>query len=172
MFTRYHHRVFASLADMTKKFSDLMGKIKIGSDTAEKLKRTFAGVFAVFGIGWDLIKGLFSSLGQLFGTLSNGSGGFLNLTARIGDFLVKLKKSIESGNGLTKFFQGLGKVLSIPIILVQEFAAWLDTLFNKIGSGGKKSSSSVSGISGQFSLLSKAARTFSGIWDKIGSGID
>lgn len=122
------------LADMTKTFAAFMAKLKIGSDTADKLKRTFAGVFAVLGIGWDIIKGVGSVLAHLFGVVASGSGGFLNLTARIGDFLVNLKKSIEQGDGLKKFFQVLGTVLAVPIKLLQQAADWVGKLFDRFGS--------------------------------------
>jgi tape measure domain-containing protein len=173
------------LADMTKKFSDFMSKLKIGSETADKLKRTFAGVFAVFGIAWDLIKGVGSVLAHLFGVITQGSGGFLTLTANIGDFLVGLKKSIESGNGLKKFFQGLATVLSVPIKLVQAFAHWLAALFqgfdsskaegaisgvtSKLGPFGKILALVRAGWSKLLDLISKAGDSFGPISDKITS---
>jgi tape measure domain-containing protein len=173
------------LADMTKKFAEFMGKLKIGSDTAGKLKRAFAGVFAIFGIAWDVIKGVGSVLAHLFGVITKGSGGFLNLTARIGDFLVGLKKSIESGDGLTKFFQGLGTVLAAPIKLVQAFAHWIAALFE--GFNSSKAEDSISGVtkklnpfakllalvrdgwSNLLDLVSKAGNSFGPISDKITS---
>jgi tape measure domain-containing protein len=173
------------LADMTKKFSDFMAKLKIGSDTAEKLKRTFAGVFAVFGIAWDVIKGVGSVLAHLFGVVTHGSGGFLNLTARIGDFLVGLKKAIESGNGLTKFFQGLGTILAVPIKLLQAFGHWIAALFEgfdtskaedgivgvtqKLGPFGKLLALVRTGWSKLLDLISRAGDSFGPISDKIAS---
>lgn len=153
------------LADMTKKFSEFMAKLKIGSETADKLKRTFAGVFAVFGIAWDLIKGVGSVLAHLFGVITHGSGGFLTLTANIGDFLVGLKKSIESGDGLKKFFQGLATVLSVPIKLVQAFAHWVAALFE--GFDGSKAEGAISGVAtklGPFGKLLALVRTG---WSKL-----
>lgn len=171
------------LADLTKRFSDFMAKLKIGSDTAEKLKRTFAGVFAVFGIAWDVIKGVGSVLAHLFGVITHGSGGFLNLTARIGDFLVGLKKAIESGNGLTKFFQGLGTILAVPIKLLQAFGRWIAALFDgfdtskaedgisgvtkKLGPFGKLLALVREGWSKLLDLISRAGDAFGPISDKI-----
>lgn len=153
------------LADMTKKFADFMSKLKMGSDTAEKLKRSFAGVFAVFGIAWDLIKGVGSVLAHLFGVVTKGSGGFLNLTARIGDFLVGLKKSIESGNGLTKFFQGLGTVLAVPIKLVQALAHWIASLFE--GFDGSKAEGAISGVATKLGPFGKLLALVREGWSKL-----
>ena len=171
------------LADLTKRFSDFMDKLKIGSDTAGKLKRTFAGVFAVFGIAWDVIKGVGSVLAHLFGVVTNGSGGFLNLTARIGDFLVGLKKAIESGNGLTKFFHGLSTILAVPIKLLQALSRWIGSLFegfdsskaedaisgvaSKLGPFGKLLALVREGWSKLLDLISKAGDSFGPISDKI-----
>lgn len=153
------------LADLTKRFADFMAKLKIGSDTAEKLKRTFAGVFAVFGIAWDVIKGVGSVLAHLFGVITHGSGGFLNLTARIGDFLVGLKKAIESGNGLTKFFQGLGTILAIPIKLLQAAARWIGALFE--GFDGSKAEGAISGVTTKLGPFGKLLELVSKGWSKL-----
>lgn len=153
------------LADLTKRFADFMSKLKIGSDTAGKLKRTFAGVFAVFGIAWDAIKGVGSVLAHLFGVITHGSGGFLNLTARVGDFLVGLKKAIESGNGLTKFFQGLGTVLAVPIKLLQEFAHWISALFEGFDTG--KAESGISGVTQKLGPFGKLLALVRSAWSKL-----
>lgn len=153
------------LADMTKKFSDFMTHLKIGSETADKLKRTFAGVFAVFGIAWDVIKGVGSVLAHLFGVITHGSGGFLNLTARVGDFLVGLKKAIESGNGLTKFFQGLGTILAVPIKLLQAFAHWIAALFE--GFDTSKAENGISGVTKKLGPFGKLLELVRNGWNKL-----
>src|SRR5690606_7821022 len=106
------------LAEMTKNFRDFTEKLKIGSDTAEKLRRTFAGVFAVFGIVFDVVKGVVGVIFDLAGQVAKGSGGFLTFTAKIGDFLVALRKGIKEGRGLENCFKGLGTVLNDPIQLI------------------------------------------------------
>lgn len=106
------------LAEISKAFKDITAKIKIGSETADRLKRTFAGVFAVFGIGWEIIKGFGRVLTGLFKTASGGSGGFLKFTASIGDFLVALHKAMKNGEGFKKVMEGIGKVLGLPIKLL------------------------------------------------------
>lgn len=153
------------LADLTKRFADFMAKLKIGSDTAGKLKRTFAGVFAVFGIAWDVIKGVGSVLAHLFGVITHGSGGFLNLTARIGDFLVGLKKAIESGNGLTKFFQGLGTILAVPIKLFQAAARWIGALFE--GFDSSKAEGAISGVTTKLGPFGKLLELVRKGWSKL-----
>lgn len=122
----------ADLAAMTKSFRDFMANLKIGADTANNLKRTFAGVFAVLDIGWQVIKAGIKFIYDLFGAITKGegSGGFLGATANIGDFLVALDNAIKKGQGLTKFFDDLMHILSGPIALLKSLAAALFGVFN------------------------------------------
>src|SRR5678816_1796474 len=41
--------------------------LKIGGENADKLRRTFAGLFAIFGIGWDAVKAAATVLARLLG---------------------------------------------------------------------------------------------------------
>ncbi|QAY16235.1 tape measure protein [Streptomyces phage IceWarrior] len=152
------------LAEMTKNFRDFTEKLKIGSDTADKLKRTFAGVFAVFGIVIDVVKGVAGVIFDLVGQVTKGSGGFLNFTAKIGDFLVALRKGIQQGKGLENFFKGLGTVLKIPIQLIQKLTGFLGSLFKDTDSKGVEQS--VAGISSKLEPLGRLGEVASKAWEK------
>jgi tape measure domain-containing protein len=152
------------LADMTKSFRDFTEKLKIGSDTADKLKRTFAGVFAIFGIAVDVVKAVVHTIFDLVGVATKGSGGFLNFTAKIGDFLVALRNGIKEGKGLTNFFKGLGTVLAIPIKLIQKLAGFLGSLFKDTDS--KDVEKSVEGVSRKLEPLGRLGDVVSKAWDK------
>ncbi|WPJ30718.1 tape measure protein [Streptomyces phage Psst2] len=152
------------LAEMTKNFKEFTEKLKIGSDTAEKLKRTFAGVFAVFGIVFDVVKGVVGVIFDLVGQVTKGSGGFLNFTAKIGDFLVALRKGIQQGKGLENFFKGLGTVLKIPIQLIQKLTGFLGSLFKDTDSKGVEKS--VEGISSKLEPLGRLGEVVSKVWEK------
>lgn len=153
------------LADMTKSFRDFTEKLKIGSDTADKLKRTFAGVFAIFGIAVDIIKGVVGVIGDLLGQVTKGSGGFLSFTAKIGDFLVALRNGIKEGKGLENFFKGLGTVLKIPIQLIQKLTGFLGSLFKDTNASGVEKS--VEGISSKLEPLGRLGEVVSKIWAKV-----
>ncbi|QAY17141.1 tape measure protein [Streptomyces phage Madamato] len=152
------------LAEMTKNFKEFTEKLKIGSDTAEKLKRTFAGVFAVFGIVFDVVKGVVGVIFDLVGQVTKGSGGFLNFTAKIGDFLVALRKGIQQGKGLENFFKGLGTVLKVPIQLIQKLTGFLGSLFKDTDSKGVEKS--VEGISSKLEPLGRLGEVVSKVWEK------
>jgi tape measure domain-containing protein len=153
------------LYDMTVSFRDFMERLKMGGQTANELKRTFAGVFAVLKIGWDIIKAVGSAIFGLFGVVTNGSGGFLHLTATIGDFLVKVQQTIEKSHILTTAFSSLGGILAIPIQLFQLLAAALESAFGKFD--GDKATKGLKQVSDQIASVSK----FGGIAVSIFNGI-
>lgn len=152
------------LAEMTKNFREFTEKLKVGGATADKLKRTFAGVFAIFGIGFDIIKGVVGVIFDLVGQVTKGSGGFLNFTAKIGDFLVALRKGVVEGEGLTNFFKGLSSVLVIPIKLIQKLMGFLGSLFKDTDSSGVEKS--VEGISSKLEPLGRLGEVVSKVWQK------
>lgn len=152
------------LADMTKNFRDFTERLKIGSETADKLKRTFAGVFAVFGIAIDIVKGFLGVIFDLVGQVTKGSGGVLDFTAKIGDFLVALRNGIREGEGLTNFFKGLSSILAVPIKLIQKFVGFLGSMFKDTDSKGVEKS--VENISSKLEPLGRLGDVVSAAWEK------
>lgn len=154
------------LADMTKNFRDFTAKLKVGSETADKIKRTFAGLFAVFGIGVDIVKAVVGTIFDLVGVATKGSGGFLNFTAKVGDFLVALRNGIKEGNGITNLFKGIGTVLAIPIKLVEKLGGLLAKLFKGTGGDADNFEKNVAGISSKLDPLARLGEVASVAWDK------
>lgn len=124
------------LYDLTVRFREFTEKLTIGSETADKLRRTFAGVFAVFGIVIDVVKAVVGAIFGLVKVAGEGSGGFLEFTAKIGDFLVGLRNSIREGNGFIDFIKKIGQILAIPIRLVLALAKGFGGLIGSIDAGG------------------------------------
>lgn len=151
------------LAAMTKTFRDFTEKLKIGGETAKKLKRSFAGIFAVLGIGWDIIKEVAKTLFDLFGVVADGSGGFLEVTANIGDFLVNLREAIHKGDALSKVFKVIGKVLAAPIKLIEKLGGALLDLFDN----GDKASESLGKVTEKLGPLGKLGEMVRKAWTKV-----
>lgn len=101
----------ATLANLTKMFVKFTESLIVGKDTAELIKRSAAGLFAVLGIGWEIVKAGLSFLLDLFGVAQDGSGSFLSITAAIGDFLVGLHKAMKAGNVAGQVFTVLGGII-------------------------------------------------------------
>lgn len=107
------------LANITKAIADFTAKLIPSEAVMGNIKRTFAGVFAILDIGRMVLMGALEMFLGLFGGVGEGAGKFLEITANIGDFLVGLRNAIKEGDGLTRFFEGLGKVLAVPINLLR-----------------------------------------------------
>jgi tape measure domain-containing protein len=118
------------LFDITVRLKEFTQSLKPSPETIDLLRRTFRGLFAILDIGKQIIGGIFSVFGRLFGQLGQGSGGFLTLTARIGDWLVKVDQALKKGKYIENFFERLGDVLATPIAFLQELTASFGKLFS------------------------------------------
>jgi tape measure domain-containing protein len=141
--------------------------LELSGETAKKLRRTFAGVFAIFGIGWEVVKEGVKTFAKLFGLATEGSGDFLDLTARIGDWLVALLKAIRSGDDLSKFFGHLGDVLAIPIKLIRALAHFIGVLFDAFDGGPAGDA-----IAARFEPLGALGKLIAAVWSKVISIMD
>lgn len=104
------------LAELTKNFREFTEKLKVGDDTIQKIKATFRGLFAIFSIVRQVIGGVISTIGAAFGALSSGAdgagGGFLSITAKIGDFLSHLDEMLKKSGAIKNFFGRINEVIS------------------------------------------------------------
>ena len=90
---------------------ELTEKFKIGEETANNLKRTFKGVFALFDIGLQGIKALVGGFADLIGYVAPAGDGILGFTASIGDFIVGIDEAIKSSDAFNKAIEGIGNFL-------------------------------------------------------------
>jgi hypothetical protein len=148
--------------NITYRFSSLMDKFKIGAQTSEDLRRIFAGIFAVAKLGFDVIEQLGKTFAHLFGLAFQGSGTFLDFAARIGDWLVKVTAAIERGDDLTRFFDRLRTVLSVPILMVQAFAQYIGELFDKFDPG--KAEKALDAVSTRLGPIGKLGQLANEAW--------
>jgi tape measure domain-containing protein len=146
------------LADFTQRFEQFTAAIKPSPETVDNLRRTFRGLFALLDIGKQVVGGIFHVIGQLFGALGKGSGGFLNLTGSVGDYLTALDKSLKKTGAITNFFATIGSVLQKPIDLISKFGHAISQAFsgNVIGKGAQS-----------MSLLQRIIENVSYAWDQF-----
>ena len=144
-----------------KEFSE---KLTISEETADKIKRTFKGLFAILDIGVHIIQSVF---GGLLGFVGPAGDGILGLTASIGDFLVKIRDMIKSSNIFVGLFRVIGNVLKTVTTAVMGFTQGiLDMILSvtdaaemrfksltNVGNGVKKA------FVGLFNFVGKVAQT-------------
>ena len=157
------------LYNMTAAFRDFMAKLKLGSDTANNLRRTFAGFFAILGIGWELLKAGVKFFFDLIGKMTGAGGGLLSFTGNIGDFLVALHAAIKDGNLFGKIFEGLGKILQVPINILKTLAKLLGNLFKGTSDSAEEAQQGIGDLMGSLSpaeaLVNKLKSAWHGLVD-------
>lgn len=150
------------LLELTKRFESFTEKLKIGPETAENLKRTFAGFFAILSIGKTILTNVFRIFSTMFGEIAGkGSGGFLNLTGNVGDFFVSLDKALKSSEAFKNFFVTIGKVLAVPIRLFDKLSSAISNLFSEKTSG---LGNTFEDLTGKISPFQQAVQSITKVW--------
>jgi tape measure domain-containing protein len=145
------------LYNLTETLKNLSERFKISEETADKLKRTFKGVFSVFSFGVEVVKALLKGFVDFVGFLLPAGNGILDITASIGDFVSGINEALKSSDAFNNTIENIKKVLS-PL------AGFLTNLFNIITGGISSITDSASG--GILDGLSFGIETFAEISSK------
>ena len=194
-------RTAEQLASITASFKAFTEKLKLSDTTTENLKRTFKGIFALFDIGIEIIKGIGKAFFNLIGYTKPAAEGLLSFTANIGDFIVKVRDAIKQSEFFTKAFKFvsdvLGNVISgvttfvksfitalkefmhIDTAGIQGFAEKFKQAFEPITKVGDKLKERFGGITEIFKkflvfmsgFASKVAKVLKAIWEPIGEAV-
>lgn len=98
-----------TLYKITESIRDLTSNLIISDDTADKLRRTFKGLFSIAKIGVNIITTRARSIGNTvraignLGVIQGAASQFLEITSAIGDFLSMVE---EATRGITKIGGG------------------------------------------------------------------
>lgn len=103
------------VAKLVQDFEEFTASLTPSAKTLDELRRTLDGVFSVIKIGIDIIEDAFKGFSQVGSAAHDAGGGILSITARIGDFLVRMKNFVESGNALVTIFKAVGTILTLPL---------------------------------------------------------
>ena len=125
------------LLKITKSIKDFTEKLKISDETADKLKRTFKGVFSVF----DIFKKVLGTVGKAIASLLGSDGVsslgsfLLDITASIGDFLTSLNEgfSTDGISGIiSKAVSGISNALKGAVSGLGSFGDMLSSVGSTI----------------------------------------
>ena len=157
------------LKSLSEGFVRFTKGLSISDETAANLKRTFQGVFAIFHIALHIIGGVIGMFGRLGGAVSDSSGGFLDFTGGIGEFLTHVDYALTKGGALSRFFKGLGDILAVPLRLLRTVAGWIGKLFSGFSTeSADVVKSSVDGVHDALQPVSKIGREVGNIFGKLG----
>ena len=96
------------LYEITESIKDFASSLQPSTETLDKLSRTFKGLFSILSIGKQAVTAIIKPFGSLFGSFGEISGGLLDITANLGDYIYGLDQSMKAGEG----FSGLTKIIS------------------------------------------------------------
>lgn len=99
------------LAAFTKALKEFTAKLTLSDSASDKLKRTFKGLFAILSILKQALSAVLKAIFPMFDGLGSLGGGILSVTAKIGDWLVKLNDLIKSSGIFNKVMQGIATVV-------------------------------------------------------------
>lgn len=113
------------LIELTKGLRDLTEKFKMSEETAEKVKNTFKGLFAILHMGKEFIFAVASGLKPLISLFSKLLGGVTGASGGLGEWLVKLDESITKNETFKKIVE---KVVSF----LEKIPQTINDIFKKI----------------------------------------
>jgi tape measure domain-containing protein len=125
-----------NLYEMTVAFREFTEGLIAGRGTMGDIRDIARAVFGVFGVGIEIVKGIFRYFFSLFGLLGGGAGGLLDVGDSIADIVSKLTQWILKGDHIAKFFDKIiaGRAAALgPIIGF--FSDLLSTLAKLVTSG-------------------------------------
>lgn len=151
------------LVAMTNNFSAFAQKLKIGADTADKIKRVFRGLFALLEIGWTVIKELAVVIGELLGALIPAGGHLLTFGANGADMITKLNKALVEGGKIHDFFIRLREVIKAPIVFLQKLKDDIQKFFET----SKVVEDSVGRIGSRVENLKETSTKIATAWENL-----
>ncbi|NCE64067.1 phage tail tape measure protein [Pseudoflavonifractor sp. 524-17] len=93
----------------------------LSDETADKIGRTFKGLFAVLDLIRQGFSAAFKMLSPLLGGIGTLSGGILDATASLGDWLVGIDEAAKKGDIFNKACQSISEFIRTAGLRVKEF---------------------------------------------------
>ena len=90
------------LYNLTVGIKDFTENLKLNESTLEKVRRAFAGLFAIFSIIGQVIQAVVGAFALLIPALAKNSGGFLDLLANVGDNVVAFDNWLKTSGLIQK----------------------------------------------------------------------
>lgn len=129
MFSPVNAEQIYSIAEAIDSFT---AKLSISDETADKIERTFSGVFAVLNVGRNALLAVGKVLGEVFNAASPLAGGFLSITAALGDCLVKMADAVNNSTVFKTVLDGIHWIVGKVSEGMQAFAGALTNVSNNV----------------------------------------
>ena len=156
-----------TLYKITESIRDLTSNLIISDDTADKLRRTFKGLFSIAKIGVNIITTLARAIGNTvravgnLGVIQGAAGQFLEITSAIGDFLSMVE---EATRGITKIGGGFEAAASKVGSVKEAFVTIAEAIDSKFTI--PEFETPIKTLTANFDSISKSIKDF-GFSDKV-----
>lgn len=118
--------------NIAKSIDEFTAKLSISDETADKIERTFSGIFAVLNVGKNVFLTVGKVLGEAFNAVSPLAGGFLSITAALGDCLVEMANAVNSSRAFKTTLDGIHWIIGNVSEGMQAFAEVLTNVSNNV----------------------------------------
>lgn len=115
-----------ALTETLRSFSE---RLTISDETADKLQRTFKGLFSMLDLGRQAIMAVVNAVMPMAGGIGSLADGLLTVTAAIGDFLTSINDAAKKGEVFSKVAQGIADALGFVVSGIQTFIGFLGDAF-------------------------------------------
>lgn len=121
------------LYSLTERIRDFTATLKLSDEQAANLKSAFKGVFSVINVGVTIIKSIIIGVATLIGKITGLSGGLLEISGSMGDWVSEMTKGITEANIFGKVIDGVVGLLGALIDKFKEFTVAVKEKVNAPG---------------------------------------
>lgn len=118
--------------NIAKSIDEFTAKLSISDETADKIERTFSGIFAVLNVWKNVLLTVGKVLGEVFNAVSPLAGGFLSITASLGDCLVEMANAVNNSKTFKTTLDGIHWIIGKASEGMQTFAGVLTDVSNNV----------------------------------------
>lgn len=118
--------------NIAKSIDEFTAKLSISDETADKIERTFSGIFAVLNVWKNVLLTVGKVLGEVFNAVSPLAGGFLSITASLGDCLVEMANAVNNSKTFKTALDGIHWIIGKVSEGMQTFAGVLTDVSNNV----------------------------------------
>ena len=118
--------------NIAKSIDEFTAKLSISDETADKIDRTFSGIFAVLNVWKNMLLTVSKVLGEVFNAVSPLAGGFLSITASLGDCLVEMANAVNNSKTFKTTLDGIHWIIGKVSEGMQTFAGVLTDVSNNV----------------------------------------
>ena len=118
--------------NIAKSIDEFTANLSISDETADKIERTFSGIFAVLNVWKNMLLTIGKALGKAFNAVSPLAGGFLSITAALGDCLVEMANAVNNSRAFKTTLDGIYWIIGKVSEGMQAFAGVLTNVSNNV----------------------------------------